>query len=170
MRARQGNKKSVRATLGFIAQESNSLDIDHYEPEPKAGRQYLASWDLGKKATKAGRNATVGMVWDITELPWKMVAYRYETGSSYLGAMGWIEQWHLKYASRGTSWYTVIDASGKGGVLNEVIEAQNRIQFDGIVYSNHLKPNLITSRKLAIERSLLRFPMLRRMVDQLSIY
>ncbi len=162
----RNNKESasLRSTIGLTE------DLDYYEIKPVAGRQYLASWDLGKKATSRGRNATVGQVWDITDLPWKMVAFRYQENSSYLAAMGWIEQWHDKYSSRGTKAYTVIDASGKGDVLNELIEAENRIQVEGIVYSNQLKPNLITSAKLALERDLIRFPFIRRMVDQLGIY
>jgi hypothetical protein len=84
--------------------------------------------------------------------------------------MGWIEQWHMKYSRTGTICQTVIDASGKGDVLNELIEAENRIQVEGIVYSNQLKPNLITSGKIVIERDMVRFPFIRRMVDQLSTY
>jgi hypothetical protein len=146
------------------------MDLEHYELEPRAGHQYICSWDLGKKPRKGGRNATVGMVWDVTELPWKMVGFRYETGSTYIQAMGWIEQWQVKYSSAGTTAYTVIDASGKGDVLNEIIEAENRISVEGIVYSNQLKPNLITSGKLAIERDMVRFPMIQRMVDELAGY
>lgn len=160
------NKKTatIRESMGIAS------DLDYYELEPVGGRQYIASWDLGKKATKAGRNATVGMVWDVTEIPWKMVAFRYETGTSYLAAKALIEAWHMKYSSRGTECHTIIDASGKGDVLNELIEAENRFSVDGIVYSNQLKPNLITAGKLAIERDMVRFPPIRRMIDQLAGY
>jgi hypothetical protein len=163
---RQGKrrKSSLREELGL------SSDLNFYELEPQAGRQYMASWDLGKKATKAGRNATVGMVWDVTELPWRLVAYRYEEGSGYLPAMSWIESWHQKYSSRGTQCQTILDATGKGDVLNELIEAEQRFAVDGMVYNSVLKPNLITAGKLAIERGLVAFPFLKRFVDQLSIY
>lgn len=160
----QKNTNSLRSQLGLVE------DIEHYELSPQPGHQYLASWDLGKKATKAGRNATVGMVWDITEMPWRMVAYRYETGQGYLAAVAWIEEWHRKYSLAGTPCYTVLDATGKGDVVNEILEAEHRVPVDGLVYSSVLKPNLITSARLAIEGGLVRFPFIRRMVDQLLAY
>jgi hypothetical protein len=98
--------------------------------------------------------------------PGGLSAFAMRQGASYLAAMGWIEQWHMKYSRTGTVCQTIIDASGKGDVLNELIEAENRIQVDGIVYSNQLKPNLITSGKIVIERDMIRFPFIRRMVDQ----
>ncbi len=157
-------RKSLREEMGITE------DIEYYELEPEAGHQYIASWDLGKKPTKKGRNATVGMVWDITQLPWRLVAYRYAPGTSYMEALAYIEQWQEKYSSRGTRSFTVIDATGKGDVLNELIEAENRIQVEGIIYSNVLKPNLITAGKIAVERGLIRFPFIRRMVDELANY
>lgn len=163
-RERQGKRQSLRLELGL------SEDLDHFELEPEMGHQYLASWDLGKRATKEGRNATVGMVWDITKLPWTMVAYRHELGTGYVPAMGMIEQWHTKYSSMGTRCLTSIDASGKGDVLNELIEEENRFSVDGIVYNAVLKPNLITAAKVAIERGLVRFPFVKRFVDQLQLY
>lgn len=163
-RGRTGRKRSLKADLGFAE------ELVRFELEPQAGHQYLASWDLGKRATKAGRNATVGMVFDITEHPWRMVAYRYEEGTMYLPAVQWIEDLHTCYSSRGTRCITVIDASGKGDVLNEIITAEHRFSVEGIVYSAMVKPNLLAAGKLAIERGLVRFPFIRRFVDQLSIY
>lgn len=164
--ATQGTKRSVRSELLGL-----SDDLLQYEIAPQPGHQYIASWDLGKKATKAGRNATVGMVFDVTALPWRLVAYKYdEEGRGYLTAKAHIEQWQAKYSSRGTECYTVIDASGKGDVLNELIEAENHFSVDGIVYNNVLKPNLVTAGKIAIERGMVRFPFIKRMVDQLSSY
>lgn len=163
-RAKQGRQRSLRMELGLAE------DIDHFELEPRIGHQYLASWDLGKRATKEGRNATVGMVWDVTQLPWRMVAYKYLTGTGYIPAMGLIEEWHNKYSSMGTKCLTSIDASGKGDVLNELIETEQRFSVDGIVYNAVMKPNLITAAKIAIERGLVRFPFIKRFVDQLQIY
>lgn len=160
----RGKHGSMRKNLGLAE------DIEHYEIDPLPGRQYICSWDLGKKVTKKGRNATVGMAWDITEVPWRMVAFRYEPGIQYLQAMGYIEEWQTKYSSRGTKAFSVIDATGKGDVLNEIIEAENRIQVEGIVYSNIMKPNLITAGKIVVERAMIRFPGIRRMLDQMSMY
>src|SRR5262249_35691752 len=114
-RTGRAGKRSLKAELGLAE------DVEQYELDPRPGRRYLASWDLGKKPTRAGRNATVGMCFDITELPWTLVAFRYEEGSGYLMAMNWIEEWQRKYSSKGTEAYTVIDASGKGDVVNEII-------------------------------------------------
>ncbi len=163
-RERRERRPGMKEVIGI------SEDLDFYELEPQPGHQYVASWDIGKRPTKRGRNATVGMVFDVTQLPWKLVAFRYEEGKQYLQALEWIETWHMKYSSRGTDCETVIDASGKGDVLNEIIEDENNFRVDGIIYSSALKPNLIASGKIAVERGMVCFPFIRRFVDQLSVY
>jgi hypothetical protein len=65
---------------------------------------------------------------------------------------------------------SVIDASGKGGVVNEWIEAEERFSVDGLVYSSVLKPTIIQAGKIAVERGYVRFPFMKRMADQLATY
>lgn len=156
---------SVRKDAGLTE------DITHYELEPQAGHRYVNSWDLGKKPTSKGRNAMVGMVWDITHEPWTLVAYLYREGMGYVEAKSKIESWHEKYSSNGSICRTVIDSTGKGDVLEEFIERERTIDnLEGIVYSSTMKPNLIHAGKISIEREQCRFPFIRRFVDQMSNY
>jgi hypothetical protein len=68
-RDRRQRQKSIRSTLGIAE------DIEYYELDPQSGHQYIASWDLGKKPTKKGRNATVGMVWISLRYPGGLWAF-----------------------------------------------------------------------------------------------
>jgi hypothetical protein len=164
-RSQQSNKPSWRADAGLTD------DIDHFEIDPQIGHRYVSSWDLGKKPTSKGRNAMVGMVWDITHEPWSMVAYYYREGMGYVEAKSRIEGWHEKYSSRGATCRTVIDSTGKGDVLQEFMERERTIDnLEGIVYSSANKPNLIHAGKLMVERGNVRYPFVRKMCDQLSNY
>ena len=146
-------------------------DIMHYECEPIAGHRYISSWDLGKKPTARGRNATVGLTLDITHEPWVMTAYKYIEGQSYVMTKVDIEKWHHKYSSNGALCTTVIDSTGKGDVLEEFIEREHTVDdMEGIVYSGTTKPNLLHAGKIAIERGMVRYPFIRRLVDQTSQY
>lgn len=146
-------------------------DITHYECEPQSGHRYVSSWDLGKKPTRAGRNAMVGMVYDITHEPWSQVAFLYKEGMGYVEAKSQIERWHEKYSGRGSICQTVIDSTGKGDVLQEFMEREQSVDhLEGIVYSSTQKPNLIHAGKIMLERESVRYPFIRRQVDQLSNY
>lgn len=148
-------------------------DITHYECDPQPGHRYICSWDLGKKATSKGRNAMVGLIYDISHEPWVQVGFLYREDMGYVEAKAKIEQWHAKYSSEalGCSCRTVIDSTGKGDVLEEFIEREHTVDdLEGIVYSGANKPNLVHAGKIAIERSLVRYPFIRRQVDQLSNY
>jgi hypothetical protein len=162
---RQGSETSVFKLAGLTE------DLNHYECEPEAGHRYVNSWDFGKKPTSKGRNAMVGMVFDVTHDPWMLVAFFYQEGMTYIAAKSMVESWHEKYSSRGATCKTAIDATGKGDVIQEFMEAERTIdKLEGIVYSGANKPNLIHSGKLAVERGQLRYPFIRKLVDQLSNY
>lgn len=167
--AEEAQHASVR--LGLKRDLGLSEDLDHYDLPAQPGHQYLASWDLGKQTAKSGRNATVGMVWDITELPWKLVGFHYDNrGRGYVPAMADIETVHFRYAQRAATCHTLIDATGKGDVINELMQLEHRIPVEGITYSAQLKPNLIASAKIAVERGMVRFPFIKRFVDELAAY
>lgn len=163
--AHSEGRRSIREDAGLTE------DITHYECEPQAGHRYVSSWDLGKKPTRVGRNAMVGMVYDITHEPWTQVAFFYREGMGYVEAKSKIEGWHEKYSGRGSLCQTVIDSTGKGDVLQEFMERDGNIdRLEGVVYSSTQKPNLIHAGKIMLERDGVRFPFIRRQVDQLSNY
>ncbi len=159
-------RKAVRSDMGLTD------DIEHYECPPQAGHRYVNSWDFGKKPTAKGRNAMVGIVYDITHDPWVQVAFFYREGMQYVAAKTMVEEWHARYSMDGSAWCrTAIDATGKGDVIQEFMEAEKTIdRLEGIVYTGTNKPNLLHAGKLMIERGLVVFPFIRRQVDQLTNY
>src|SRR5260221_1555519 len=162
----QDETRTIRSDAGLTE------DITHYECEPQAGHRYVNSWDLGKKPTSKGRNAMVGMVYDVTHEPWQQVAFLYKEGMGYVEAKGMIESWDEKYNLRGSAHcQSAIDATGKGDVLQEFMEAERSVEkLEGIVYSGANKPNYIHAGKIALERGLPVFPFIRRQVDQFTNY
>jgi hypothetical protein len=158
-------------TASFRSDAGLAEDITHYELEVQAGHQYVSSWDLGKKPTKSGRNATVGMLYDITHEPWSQVGYFYKEGMGYVDAKSLIERWHEKYSGRGSLCHTIIDSTGKGDVLQEFMERERSVDdLEGIVYSSASKPNLLHAGKIMLEHGNVRFPFIRKVVDQLTNY
>lgn len=149
--------------------EKSLVDIEFYELDPIPGHRYIAAWDLGKKANEAGRNATVGMVFDITETPWKLIGLRYLTNLPYITSATYIEEWDRKYNDVSFC-HTCIDATGKGDVVNELLVIERGLKIDPIEFTSSNKPDMITAGRLALERNLVRFPFIRRFVDQLSVY
>lgn len=152
------------------ASASRREDLDYYELPPERGHLYVNSWDLGKRPTKRGRNAMVGGVLDITKAPWRLVAYRYAPGASFGIAHEWIKEWHEKYGGETGNCETIIDATGKGDVLNEQLTEEDNLNISAFVYSVSSKPQLIHSLAIALERGLIVFPFIRRLVDQLQGY
>jgi hypothetical protein len=163
--------RSQRSEIAKIFNYEQSVqDLSHYELDPTPGHRYLGSWDLGKKTNEKGRNATVGMVWDITELPWKMVAFRYAPGQFYTQSMDQIEEWQKAYSRAGSSMHTCIDATGVGDVVNETLTIERGIEIDPIVFSGATKPDILMAAKVALERDRARYPFIRRLIDELSLY
>lgn len=161
----RGQRETVRKDMGLTE------DINHYECEPQIGHRYVNSWDLGKVTTKKGRNAMVGMVWDITHEPWTLVAYFYREQMGYVEAKVVMEQWHQKYSYAGSVCRTVMDSTGKGDVLEEFIHMDHTIDnLEGIVYSSANKPNLLHAGQIMLERGNVRYPFIRRLIDQLTNY
>ena len=152
------------------ASTSRRQDLDFFELPPERGRIYVNSWDLGKRPTKLGRNAMVGGVLDITTVPWRLVAYRYAPGASFGMAHAWIKEWHARYGGDFGACETIIDATGKGDVLNEQLTEEDNLNISAFVYSAASKPQLIHSLAIALERGLIVFPFVRRLVDQLQGY
>lgn len=157
---------------GFIPKVFDKFDYHRYQLPPARGRSYLISWDLGTTATRhMGRNATVGMVFDITDRPWKLIAYRRETRSSYALIVQWVKEWHLYYNNHGLNAIeTVIDATGSGRPVQEILQDEHNLNVDGIVYTNSSKPDIINAGQVCIEQQLIITPPIRALLDELSGY
>lgn len=98
-------------------------DSDHYEAEAEDGRLYLGAFDLGgnraRKKGYKGSDATVGMVIDYTDRPWKLVYYRYIRG----GDADWqqkYEEMARVYENYGMN-YLCIDSTGQTDSVSEAL-------------------------------------------------
>lgn len=147
--------------------------IEHYELEPQPGHFYVAGWDLGARAVLTGRaegrNATVGVVYDVTSRPWKQVAFRYDTQGRYTISMEWVKQWHTKYNGRGSVCQTRIDALGPGDVIHQMLE-EEKYRIDGFKAATVSKGAILQAAAVSIERGWIRAPFIRRQVDQFQSY
>lgn len=157
---------------GFAPKVYDKTDYARYELPPEDHHTYLISWDLGTSATThLGRNATVGMVFDISERPWKVVAYRRERAASYAPIIQWIREWHARYNYLGKcSVETVIDATGSGQAVEDILKDEYNLDVDGMVYNTANKPEIITAGQAMIEQARVIAPPIRALMDELSNY
>lgn len=157
---------------GFIPKVLDKTDYHRYQLPPGQNRTYLCSWDIGTTATHhLGRNATVGMVFDITALPWRLVAFRREPKASYSMIVQWIKEWHLYYNNRQLNGIeTVLDATGSGKPVEQILQDEHGLDARGIVYTSSSKPDIISAGAVAIERGQVIAPPIRSLSDELSAY
>lgn len=170
-RGRPKRKAVEDDVLARAAELAQYADLLHFELDPAPGRRYLQSWDLGKKATEKGRNAAVGMIFDITDVPWLMVGFKYCPNQPYLRTIEDITRLHEKYNGDSYDCHTVIDATGAGGdVINEILTEEKHLKIDALTITGTNKPDIINAGVLALERTRVHFPFIKRFVDQLSWY
>lgn len=157
---------------GFVPKVLDKSDYVRYELPPGRNKTYLISWDLGTTATKhLGRNATVGMVFDIGQKPWRLVAYRREKKATYSLIIQWIKEWHFRYNALGHNGVeTVIDATGSGGVVQEILQEEHGLDIDGLVYSQASKPDIINAGQVLIDQGAVITPPIRALADELAGY
>jgi hypothetical protein len=157
---------------GFVPKRLDTSDYVRYELPPQTNREYICSWDLGTSATKHhGRNATVGFVLDITQKPWRIVGYRRETQASYPMIINWVKEWDDKYKNRGLSTaHTVIDATGSGNPVEQILQEEHNLDVDGFSFSPSSKPDVINAGQVCLDRGWLVMPPIRQVVDEFSSY
>jgi hypothetical protein len=167
-----------KAILKWFAEAGKKLSdipqtIDYYETEPIPGHTYVAGWDLGARSVISGaaegRNSTVGCVLDITYRPWRMVAYRYDTQGRYTISMERVKDWHDKYNSRGSVCHTRIDALGPGDVIHQILE-EEQYRIDGFKAGTISKGVMLQASSVVVERRAIRWPFIRRVIDQFQTY
>lgn len=156
---------------GAYKQFSNN-DYQRFDLGPQKGHSYVISWDIGTTATRhLGRNATVLFVLDISERPWRVVAYRRESVASYPQIIEWIRETDFRYKNLGHSQaWTVIDATGSGNVVKEILQDQHNLDVDGMVYSMATKPEVITAGQVCLDRRYVISPPIRAVMDEFSGY
>lgn len=156
---------------GAYKQFTNN-DYQRFDLGPEKDHSYILSWDIGTTATRhLGRNATVLFVLDITQRPWRVVAYRRETVASYPQIIEWIRETDRRYKAKGQNQaWTVIDATGSGNVVHEILQDQYNLDVEGLVYSMATKPEVITAGQVCLDRRYLISPPIRAVMDEFSGY
>lgn len=125
--------------------------------EPIPGRHYVQGVDLAKE-----RDWTVQVVLDVTEQPFRLVAYERHRNLPWTAIVARIRHMHERYACV----RTLVDATGVGAVvLDELADIAQ-----GVTFTPRTKADLITGLGLALERRTLRFPFVRELVDELLSY
>jgi hypothetical protein len=108
---------------------------------------------------------------DITDRPWKIIAYRRETTASYPQIIEWIRETDERYrANNKNQCWTVIDSTGSGNVVKEILQDQYNLDVQGLVYSMATKPEVITAGQVCLDRRLVISPPIRTVQDEFSSY
>jgi hypothetical protein len=80
-----------------------------------------------------------------------------------------VKNWHNKYNRNGASCLTRIDALGPGDVIHQMLEEQ-QYKIDGFKASALSKGTMLQASAICIERRLIRWPFIRRLIDQFQAY
>lgn len=157
---------------GVIPKVLDKHDYERYQLPPGKNNRYIITWDLGTKATRhVGRNATVGFVLNINKRPWEIVGYRRERQASYPMIIQWIKEWEGYYKNGGRNAVeTVIDATGSGGVIQQILEEEHHLGVEGIIYSTTSKPDVINAGQVCLDRGWVVGPPIRAVMDEFSSY
>lgn len=169
-------EKGIKAWLRAkgCAVDYVSESIEHYELDPQPNHVYVAGWDIGARVVLggrgAGRNATVGVVYDITTKPWKLIAYQYDTSGKYSLNMERVKDWHDKYSLGGNAvCHTRIDSMGAGDVIHQSLE-EDHYKVDGFRASTLTKGSMLQAASVVVERRWIRLPFLRSFIQQHQQY
>lgn len=164
--------KEIDAIEEGTHKQFSGNDYQRFNLGPQNGHAYICSWDIGTTATRhLGRNATVLFVIDITNRPWRVVAYRRETVASYPQIIDWIRETDGQYRNQGNGQaWTVIDATGSGNVVQQILQDEHNLDVEGLVYSMATKPEVINAGQVCLDRQYIISPPIRAVMDEFSSY
>lgn len=155
------------------------LGDDSYSEPPLPGHIYIGGFDLGgnrlRKSRKQGSDATVGVVLDITNKPWRLVRYEYVPGGT--------ADWHAKYQLMQDFFesypmpFLLIDTTGTVDSVQEELEKRG-LDIEGVHFGGNSskKFDMLRGLQLAVDmqyngtRGLLRSPLIPRMKKELTKY
>lgn len=150
-----------------------------FRAEPRKGRLYLGAFDIAgnkrRRKKRQGSDATVGMVLDYTERPWKVVAYEYVEGGD--------ADWQDKYALMQNFYeqypmpYLVIDATGSVDSVQEELERRG-IAVQGLTFGGlgSKKYDMLRNLQLCLDleydgnKGIIRCPLIPRLKHELDHY
>jgi hypothetical protein len=93
-------------------------------------RTYISGWDLARKQTH-----TVGMTFDVTEKPFKLVAFDRFNNRDWSDVVGAIRRRQVEYRSK-----LVVDATGLGDVI---ISELSDLKPEGVIFTQKTKSELL---------------------------
>jgi hypothetical protein len=158
-------------------------EMTEYSLPPERDHIYLASWDVGKGMTQRSkdiealmgrRGATVGLVLDVTNRPWQMVAYKYMIRNYQWGPIiDSVRSWKQKYFDCLTVW----DKTGVGDPIDEWageqgVEIDLPITLTGSTTSGErvAKSHMLNQLQLAFNQDWLKMPFLKVPYAQVEHY
>jgi hypothetical protein len=135
----------------------STADIDHAIVEDGLcsrddGRIYISGWDLARKKTY-----TVGMTYDVTEKPYRMVAFARFNNRDWSDVLAAIRRMRDEYGS-----LLVVDATGLGDVVLSELADLNPV---GVVFTPRTKGDLLSNLLLHHNRHEIVYPDIMQNVD-----
>jgi hypothetical protein len=129
----------------FSTADIDAAMIDGACQPPREGRYYISGWDLARKRTH-----TVGMTFDVTEKPYRLVAYTRFTNRDWAHVVAEIRKTWQVYRP-----VLVIDSTGLGDVVVNDLSDLNPI---GVVFSPRSKNALLENLLLLHNRRQICYP------------
>jgi len=128
----------------FSTADINTALVDTSLAAYKPNRIYISGWDLARKQTH-----TVGMTFDVTEKPYRMVACERFNNRDWSDVMTAIRRMQSAYKSQ-----VVIDATGLGDVVTSELADLNPV---GVIFTPRQKGELLGNLLLIHNRSEIRY-------------
>ena len=119
--------------------------VNGYFEIPVADRDYIAGWDLARKRTH-----TVGMVFDVTAKPYRLVALDRFNNRNWSDVIALIRRRRAEYHCR-----LVVDATGLGDVVVSELADLNPL---GVIFTPRQKGELLANLVLLHNRGEIKYP------------
>lgn len=129
----------------FSTEDIDHALIDEGLQPPRENRIYISGWDLARKQTY-----TVGMTFDVTEKPYRLVAFSRFNNRDWADAIATIRRIRDEYKS-----ILVVDATGLGDVVISELADLNPV---GVIFTPRSKGDLLSNLLIAHNRGEIQYP------------
>lgn len=124
--------------------------------KPIENHRYVTAWDIGRH-----HDATVGVVWDVTQEPYQLVRYERYQSMPYPRQQALIDERAREYKGR-----TVIESNGQGDPVYENLTEH----VSPFTTTAKTKQQALDSLSLLLEQRSIKFPYIREMEEELLGY
>lgn len=129
----------------FSTEDIDRAIIEGRPQPPQRDRIYISGWDLARKQTY-----TVGMTFDVTEKPYRLVAFSRFHNRDWADVLATIRRIRNDYQS-----ILVVDATGLGDVVISELADLNPV---GVVFTPRTKGDLLSNLLIAHNRGEVHYP------------